>query len=150
MCSPFALHAARKLLERAGDAVAEALAAHARTICVARVGADGDGARADGARVRDAIVAAAYVAAAPAPRASCGDAPPPPTRGLALRFHGTAAFGGGAPSLARSVAAAEGAHVCRWLAKLPPNVLTPAALRGVVEELGAAAGWVVGLVEGCV
>jgi leucyl aminopeptidase len=54
-----------------------------------------------------------------------------------LRFHGHAAAHG----YARTLAAARGNNLARWLTALPPNELTPGNYRKRVEKLAREHGW---------
>ncbi|MDX1455777.1 MAG: leucyl aminopeptidase family protein [Gammaproteobacteria bacterium] len=52
-----------------------------------------------------------------------------------------ATFGSKKVDLKRTLAAAEGTNIARWLTALPPNVLTPGQYHKYVKELAKTYGW---------
>ena len=89
-----------------------------------------------GAQVIDAVVAALLAAEFPMPKISAKNKPFKPvvkslqTFGCERRV-----------DLKRTVAAAEGTNIARWLTALPPNVLTPGQYHKYVKQLAAEYGW---------
>lgn len=111
---------------------AEALAGRPGRLGIMTCGAP----EADARQWLDATVSAVLAAIAPMPKFKSGDA----ARESRLTTI-TLLDGAVVPDANRLLAAAEGNHLARWLAALPPNRLDARGYRGVLEELAAREGW---------
>ncbi len=117
-------------LELARRLAARALAVRAREVCVWAPGAG----RRTGALL-EAGAAALLAAAQPMPSLA-GEPPPAPSlRRVRLAGHARRL------ELAATLAGAHGNHLARWLAALPPNVLTPEAYVRAARRLARRHGW---------
>jgi leucyl aminopeptidase len=83
----------------------------------------------------DAALSAVLAHAAPMPEYKTQPTPPPSLATVEVAAAGAAAF------IERCVAEADGNHLARWLATLPPNVLDTLAYRDTLEQLAAREGW---------
>jgi leucyl aminopeptidase len=85
------------------------------------------------AMVTNALISALLAATESQPTAQ--RTPPAKWRPTAVRVHGGATE--------PAVATETGAHVARWLAQLPPNILTPGSYRTALVALARQQGWAV-------
>jgi leucyl aminopeptidase len=83
------------------------------------------------AMATDALVSALLAATETPPNLK--KKPPQPWRPAAVRVRGA--------TTERSLATETGAYTARWLAQLPPNVLTPGAYREALRALARQQGW---------
>ena len=117
-------------LERARELAARILAVRPREVAV---WAPGAGARAPA--LLEAGVAALLAAAQPMPSLAREAQPPPAPRRVRLLGLGRRL------DLSATLAGARGNHLARWLAALPPNVLTPDAYVRAARRLARRHGW---------
>ena len=83
---------------------------------------------------REALVSAALAAAAPMPQRKSKARPPSDLDNIEV-------FGARTSDFSRSVAAASGNHLARWLATLPPNELDCVSYRRTLQQLARREGW---------
>jgi leucyl aminopeptidase len=88
----------------------------------------------ESAAVLEAVLSAALAAAAPMPQ--CKATPVPPSDLRTVEVHGARSI-----DLASCKAAADGNHLARWLATLPPNELDCVAYRRGLQRLARREGW---------
>jgi hypothetical protein len=119
------------LLTLAAKAVSSCLAASPRSLYMLAPWQHGD----ELERLADAVVAATLAATAPLPLASSDSPPPPPP--LALHVAGLPSV----DVLRRSLETSHGANLCRYIASLPPNALTPHGMRRFVADLADQEGF---------
>jgi leucyl aminopeptidase len=116
-------------LQFAGKLVKQALGPGVKSLRSYVVGFDGEQAEA----LQEAVASAALAAVAPMPQRKSKPDPVHPLAVLELA--------GEAAGLDACLAAAEGNHLARWLAALPPNELDCVAYRRMLQQLARREGW---------
>jgi leucyl aminopeptidase len=82
----------------------------------------------------EAALSAVLAHAAPMPEQKSKPTPPCAVSRIEIAHRAS-------PEFERSVAVAEGNHLARWLAALPPNVLDSVAYRAALQKLARREGW---------
>jgi len=82
----------------------------------------------------EAALSAVLAHAAPMPEQKSKPTPPCEVSRIEIAHRAS-------PEFDRSMAIAEGNHLARWLAALPPNVLDSAAYRAALQKLARREGW---------
>ena len=116
-------------LQFAGKLAKQALGPGVKSLRSYVVGMDGEEAQA----LQEAVASAVLAAVAPMPQRKSKPDPVHPLAVLELS--------GEVPGLAECLAVAEGNHLARWLAALPPNELDCISYRKMLQQLARREGW---------